>query len=142
MPRSTADLGGEEFQVKGDASKLKGNCGNGRTLMDKSKHIRISYTKEKNLPNHVNNPLFKHYEELSGQIFEVENQNKKRVVLDLPTQIGLAVYSYAKLRLIQFLEFINTFLVNDLYQIMECDTYSFYIAFARDTIDECVKPEM
>ena len=25
---------------------------------------------------------------------------------------------------------------------MECDTDSLYIAFARDTIDECVKPEM
>ena len=25
---------------------------------------------------------------------------------------------------------------------MECDTDSLYIAFARDTIDECVKPEL
>ena len=42
--------------------------------------------------------------------------------------------------LIEFWEFINKYLVNDLYQIMQCDTDSLYIAFARETIDECVKP--
>ena len=63
--RRRADLGDEEFQVKGDASKLKGNCGYGRTLLDKSKHTRISFTKQKYLPNHINSPLFKHYDELS-----------------------------------------------------------------------------
>ena len=36
--RRLADLGGLGFQVKGEASELKGNCGYGRTLMDKSKH--------------------------------------------------------------------------------------------------------
>ena len=30
--------------------------------------------------------------------------------------------------------------MNDLYQILECDTDSLYLAFARETIDECVKP--
>ena len=43
--------------LSGDTSKLKGNCSYGRTLMDKSKHTRISFTKEKNIPNHVNNRL-------------------------------------------------------------------------------------
>ena len=43
--------------------------------------------------------------------------------------------------MLEFWEFINTFLVNDLYQLMEMDTDSLYIAFARDTIDECVKEE-
>ena len=109
--------------------------------MDKSKHTRLSFTTEKNLINHVNNPFFKHYDELNGNGYE-EEMRKKKVLLDLPTQIGVAVNSYAKLRLIQFWDFINTFLVNDLYQLMECDTDSLYIAFARDTIDECVKPEM
>ena len=121
--------------------KKKGNVGYGRTLMDKTRHTKLGFTKEKNLPIHVNNPLFKHYSELNEGVFEVEKQ-KKKVRLDLPTQIGIAVYSYAKLRLIEFWDFINTFLVNDFYQIMECDTDSLYIAFARDTIDECVKPEM
>ena len=138
--RRRADLGGEEAKVKGDSSKLKGNCGYGRTLMDKTKHTRLSFVKEANLPNHVSNPLFKHYDELNESMFEVE-KGKKKVVLDLPTQIGIAVFSHAKLRMIEVWDFINTFLDNNLYQLMEMDTDSLYIAFARDTIDECVKPE-
>ena len=40
----------------------------------------------------MSNPLFKHYDELNDSIFEVEKM-KKKVVLDLPSQIGVAVYS-------------------------------------------------
>ena len=69
-------------------------------------------------------------------------KGKKKVVLDTPIQIGIAVYSYAKLSLLTFWEFINKYLVNDLYQLMECDTDSLYIAIARDTLEECVKPEL
>ena len=139
--RRRSDLGGAEFQVKGEASKLKGNCGYGRTLMDKSKHTHLCFAKEKNLAKHVNNPLFKHYDELNNNVFEVEKM-KKKVLLDLPSQIGVALYSYAKLRLLAFWELINALLVNDLYQLMECDTDSLYVAFSRDNIDECAKPEM
>ena len=80
-------------------------------------------------------------DELAGGMYEVE-KSKKKIVLNTPIQIGIAVYSYAKLRLIEFWEFINHYLVNNLYQIMECDTDSLYIAFARDSIDECVKPDL
>ena len=70
-------------------------------------------------------------------------KNKKcKVLLDLPMQIGIAVYSYAKLHLIEFWEFINTYLMNDHYQLMECNTDSLYIAFAKSNIDDCVKPEL
>ena len=137
--RRRADLGGVEFEMKGESSKLKCNCGYGRSLMDKSKHTRLSFAKEKNLPNHVNNPFLKKYDELNEYIFEVEKQQKK-IVHDLTTQIGLAVYSYAELRMLAFWEFINTFLVNDMHQLMEMDRDSLYIAFPRGTIDECVKP--
>ena len=139
--RRRTDLGGGEFKMNGEASKLKGNCGYGRTMIDKSKHTKLSIYKRKNLPNHVKCPFLKKFDELNEQIFEVEKPHKK-IVHDLPVQIGLAVYSYAKLRMLEFWEFINKFLVNDLYQLMEMDTDSLYIAFARDTIDDCVKPEL
>ena len=109
--------------------------------MDKSKHTSTTFAKEKNLQKHVNNPFLKDYDELNHKIYEVTKQ-KSKIVHDLPLQIGLAVYSYAKLRMLEFWNFINTYLVNDLYQFMEMDTDSLYIAFARDTIDECVKPEL
>ena len=109
--------------------------------MDKLKHTNVRFVEEENLGIHVQNPLFKMYEELNGSIFEVEKK-KKKVVLDNPIQIGIAVYSYAKLNLISFWEFLNKYLVNDMYQLMECDTDSLYVALARDTVDECVKPDL
>ena len=118
-----------------------GNCGYGATLMDNAKHTRLSFAAEKNLDKHINNPLLKTCTELNEHIFEVEKQHKT-IVRNLPLQIGAAVYSYAKLRMLEFWEFINKFLVNDLYQLMVMDTDSLYIAFARDTVDECVKPEL
>ena len=74
--------------------------------MDKSKHTITSFTSETNLPRHIKNPHFKAMEELNDNIFEVTKTKRTRVY-DLPMQIGIAVYSYAKLSLITFWEFIN-----------------------------------
>ena len=74
---------------------LKGCCSYGHTLMDKSKHTRLTFTTGKNLSRHVKNPLLKHLDPLNGNVYEVEKQ-KKSVIYDLPLQIGVAVYSYAK----------------------------------------------
>ena len=109
--------------------------------MNKFTHTKLTFTEEKNVPEHVANPFFKTMQELNGDIYEIEKQ-KRKVLLDLPMQIGIAVYSYAKLRLIEFWEFINTYLMNDHYQLMECDTDSLYIAFAKSDIDDCVKPDL
>ena len=138
--RRRADLGGVELKMKGEESKTEMNCSYGRTLMNKSIHTSIAFSNKKNLPKHVNSPFLKKYDELNEEVFEVE-KTKRKVVHNLPTQIGIAVYSYAKLRMLEFWEFINKYLDNELYQLMEMDTDSLYIAFARDTIDECVKPE-
>ena len=54
----------------------------------------------------------------------------------------ISVYSNAKLILISFWEFLNTYLDNDLYQLMQTDTDSLYVAFARESIDDCVKQEL
>ena len=138
--RRMADLD-PNYKIRGETSKTKGNCAYGRAIMDKTRHTLVCFTTERKIWNHVKNPLFKCFDELNDQIYEVE-KGKKKVVLDTPIQIGIAVYSYAKLSLISFWEFINKYLVNDLYQLMECDTDSLYIAFARNSIDECVKPEL
>ena len=139
--RRAADLGGPDQMMSGEAAKLMGNNGYGGVLMDRSKHTNTTFAKEKNLHIHTNNPFLKDYDELNDKIYEVSKQ-KSKIIHDLPLQLGLAVYSYAKLRMLEFWNFINTFLINDLYQFMEMDTDSLYIAFARDTIDECVKPEL
>ena len=139
--RRAADLGGTEQKMAGEAMKLMGNCGYGYTVMNRSNHIQTSFTSSKNLDKHTKNPLLKVHEELNEDIHEVQ-KNKRTIKHDLPLHVGIAVYSYAKLRMLQFWKFLNKFLDNDLYQFMEMDTDSLYIAFARDSIDGCVKPHL
>ena len=113
--RRMADLD-PNWKIRGETSKTKGNCAYGGTIMDKTKHTRVLFTTEDRVPNHVNDPRFKALEELNSGIYEVQ-KSKKTVVLDKAIQIGIAVYSYAKLSLIDFWEFINRYLVNDLYDL-------------------------
>ncbi len=138
--RRMADLD-PNWAIRGETSKCKGNCAYGRCLMCKEKHTNISFVSSENIETHVKNPLLKNIEKLEGDIYEVE-KTKKKVVFDNPIQIGICVYSYAKLKLIEFWEFINYYLVNDFYQLMQTDTDSLYIALARENIDDCVKPHL
>ena len=51
-------------------------------------------------------------EELNENYYEVE-KHKRKVFLDLPRQIGVSVYSYAKLQMIEFWEFLNAHLAKN-----------------------------
>ena len=138
--RRMADLD-PAYGIIGETSKTSGNCAYGKCCIDKTKHNSVSFVDEKNLDIHIQSPTFKSIEKLEGSIYEVVKA-KKKVVIDTPVIVANAVYGYAKLNLICFWEFINKYLINDYYTIMEIDTDSFYMALARDTIDECVKPEL
>ena len=140
LNRRMADLD-ENLKIQGETSKLMGNAGYGGTLIDKTKHISLKFCSEENVDNHIKNPLFKNMEELEGEIYEVEKL-KKSVSLNAPIQVGIAVYSYAKLSLISFWEFLNKFLRKSCYELMACDTDSLYIALAKPTLDKCVKRKL
>ena len=109
--------------------------------MNKLKHGTTSFTTRKNLLKHISSAFFKHFEELNEDMFEVDKEQRK-VVLDLPVQIALGVYSYAKLVILLFAIFLKEYLMSSHYQFMEMDTDSLYIAFADENIDNCVKPEL
>ena len=84
--------------------------------MDKSKHTSVKYCEQDNVIGHIRSPLFKSLEVLNDGIFEIE-KTKKKIVHDVPLQIGIAVNSYAKLNLKTFWDFLNTYLVNDYYNL-------------------------
>lgn len=67
---------------------------------------------------------------LNNGIYEIE-KNKKKVVYDVPLQIGITVYSHAKMDFLTLWDFINTYLVNDWYQLMECDMKSLYMRLKK-----------
>ena len=138
--RRMADLD-PAYAIKGETSKTSGNCAYGKCGIDKTKHNAVAFVAEENLDKHIQSPFFKSIEEVEGGIHEVIKA-KKKVIIDTPVQVASAVYSYAKLALINFWEFLNKYLIFDHYQLMETDTDSLYIALAKDNIDDCVKPEL
>ena len=63
--------------------------------------------------------------------------------MDLPLQIGVAVYYLAKLRMLEFFyDFIDKFIDRSDYEMIEMDTDSNYFAFSEDNIDKLIKPEL
>ena len=137
--RRMADLD-PAYEIIGETSKTSGNCAYGKCCIDKTKHNNVAFPKAENIDIHTQSPFFKTIEKLEGDIYEVV-KGKKKVVIDTPITIAIAVYSYAKLSLINFWEFLRYYLIDGYYELMETDTDSLYIALARDTIDECVQPD-
>jgi hypothetical protein len=72
---------------------------------------------EKNISKKINNPRFKDLEQLYGENYEVTT-SKREIKLDLPLQIGCAVYQLAKLRMLEFYyDFIDKY-IKDYYETL------------------------
>ena len=130
----------QDKDIIGETWKTMGNASYGYCCIDKSKHNKVKFVEQDEISRHVRDPFFKNIEELGGGIYEVV-KGKRKVIQDTPVQVAIAVYSMAKFNLIQFWEFLNEHLDQNLYCLMETDTDSLYLALARSTIDECVRPE-
>ena len=74
--RRMADLD-PSFAIKGETSKITGNCCYGKCCIDKSKHNTVCFCKQENLDRHIQDPLFKTMEELNGGIYEVVKGKRK-----------------------------------------------------------------
>ncbi len=63
--------------------------------------------------------------------------------MDLPLQIGVAMYHLAKLRMLDFYyNFIDKYIDRSDFELLEMDTDSNYFAFSEDSIEKLIKPHM
>ncbi len=131
-------------ELRASYFKILGNSGFGSLLMNLLKHRKIRYVKGKlRTALHINNPLFQKLSVVSekSDIYEVE-MRKRKIVMNTPIQLGNTVLQYGKLRMLQFYyDFLIIFFERNSFQLLEMDTDSFYLAFNRKCIDDCVKPE-
>ena len=81
--------------------KLFGNSAYGKTITNKEGFVNTSYANENDITKKINNPRFKDLEELHKNNYEVTT-SYKTITMDLPLQIGVAVYHLAKLRMLEF----------------------------------------
>ena len=78
-----------------------GNSSYGKTITDQEHHREVQFCLETKAPRLINKPFFRQTHQIEENTFEVQSC-KKKIKLNLPMQVGLVVYQYAKLRMLQF----------------------------------------
>jgi len=128
-----------------DEYKLIGNSAVGYTIIDKSKHKAITYTNDITVARRaIQSKNFVDLNEMTNNnhddIYEIQKQ-KTKIKQDTSLQVGITVYMYAKLRM---LEFYHDFLIKyheyDKFQMCYMDTDSMYMALGENSLRECIKP--
>ena len=89
----------KEYERIAETMKLFGNSAYGKTITNKEGFVSTTYATEDNINKKINNPIFKDLEELYGKNHEVVS-SKRENKLDLPLQIGSAVYQLANVRIL------------------------------------------
>ena len=130
-----------EKAIIADTIKLLGNSGYGKTVTNVDRHHDVKYCTEVGTSALINNKRFRQLDVVTDDAYEIE-LNKSVVKYTLPLHIGLFVYQYAKLHMLQFYyDFVDRYIERPLFQYCEMDTDSAYIALAGDTIDNLVTSE-
>ncbi|KAK7087561.1 hypothetical protein V1264_021595 [Littorina saxatilis] len=128
--------------ILADTFKLLGNSAYGKTLTNIAKHRDVKYADKQKAEKLINDKRFRSLTELGEECIEVES-SKATLKWNLPLQIGLFVYQYAKLRMLQFnYDFLNTFLDKEDFQLCEMDTDSLYLALSTESLDDAVRPDL
>jgi deoxyxylulose-5-phosphate synthase len=83
------------MEIIAETMKLFGNSAYGKTITNKESFVSTTYANEINIGKKINSPHFKDLETLHNQTYEVTS-SKRQIVMDLPLQIGVAVYNLAK----------------------------------------------
>ena len=81
--------------------KLTGNSLYSASLLNKEKHLNITYHSKDTINKAINNPHFIHLDKIFSDVYEVKSLKHSRRH-DLPIQIGLNVYLNSKLQMLKF----------------------------------------
>ena len=129
-------------KILGETAKLVGNAGFGRFIVDVGCHQEVRYEQDKSkVACAINSFFFHDLEEVSEEVFELKIF-KKKIKCDLPIQIGFFVFTYAKLRVLEFYyHCIIAFLDRRDFQYLEMDTDSAYMSLAGDSLEELVQSD-
>ncbi|KAI9205988.1 uncharacterized protein BJ171DRAFT_498330 [Polychytrium aggregatum] len=124
--------------ILADTMKLFGNSAYGRSLMKREDFSRVRVVEAPHLQKHVMEPSYVEAHPLGNDLYEV-TRRCTRIVHHSPIQIGLAVYSYAKLRMLQFYyDFLCQVTTQDRFMPMHMDTDSLYMAITGDRLEDIV----
>ena len=121
--------------------KLIGNSAFGSMIMDKTRHQSIKYVQgERRACLMSNRKQFQRLTELGSNMFEVELA-KRKIILNLPIQIGYWILQLAKLRMLEFYYgFLDVFCDRAKWEMVQMDTDSCYIGIAGKSLRDIIRP--
>ena len=129
-----------QYAIIAEAAKTVGNSAFGRTIMDKNKHTVVKFSNETKFNKLKNKSTY--YDSVQyDNLYEVR-MKKKKILQNMPLQIGSTVLNIAKMRMLSFAyDFVGKYIDRSDYQYMEMDTDSAYMALSGD-FEDLIKPTL
>ena len=125
------------LSVIAETSKLLGNSAYGIQLINKSKFENTVFADKETVVRKINSNLFKSYDEIDGNLFEMK-MFKKKIVHNEPITVGFAVLNNAKQRMLEFrYDFLGVIMRPSTFRLIEMDTDSLYLALNETDLEEC-----
>ncbi|XP_078487690.1 uncharacterized protein LOC144745728 [Ciona intestinalis] len=128
--------------VQADCAKLLGNSAYGKTLTNKLRFKDVLYKREVDLTRYAKRMTYIHTEPIFEDLYEL-NLAKVEIIQDLPMQIAIFVYSYAKLRMLEpVYDLLFKFISHADISLVQTDTDSMYYGLFSNSIEDVIKPEL
>ena len=129
-----------DSSVVAETRKLLGNSYYGYQIMDRSRHTETKYLNDKKTHKAINGKMFKHLNNVSEEIYEVELP-KSKIEHREPIVVGFFILQYAKLRMLElYYNFFDRFCDVDKFEELETDTVSVFLALAHENLYDCIRP--
>ena len=130
------------YALTAEMRKLEGNASYGTLITNKEKHRDIIYVDEVEIGRQIISPHFYDMTELPDGYYEVE-RTKVSINLNIPIHVGVFIFNYAKLRMLQFYyDCVDKYLSREDFIYCEMDTDSAYMAISGDSFEALIKPEL
>ena len=127
--------------VVAETMKLLGNSSYGYQIMDRSRHTNTKYLNDEKTHKAINNKMFKRLNIVTEDLYEVESV-KAKIEHKEPIVVGFFILQYAKLRMLElYYNFFDKFCDVNMYEELEMDTDSLYLALGAENLYDCIKPD-
>ena len=111
-------------------------------IMDRSRDTVLKYVSDKKAHAAINSKLFRKLDYVNGSLYEVEFA-KTQVEHKEPINVGFFILQYAKLRMLElYYNFFTRFCDVNMFEELEMDTDSLYLALAEEELEDCIRPEL
>ena len=124
-----------------ETMKLLANTAYGYQIMDRSQHTATKYLSDEKTHSAIISKTFKRLNHITDQLYEVKLV-KPEIEHREPIIVGFFILQYAKLRMLElYYNFFKKFCDTDMYEELEMDTDSLYLALSEEYLEDVILPE-